>query len=28
MGFVGVTAGLVPAWRAAQVDPAATLRDE
>ena len=28
MGFVGVTAGLVPAWRAAQVDPATTLRDE
>jgi putative ABC transport system permease protein len=28
MGFVGVTAGLVPAWRAAQVDPAETLRDE
>lgn len=28
MSAVGVTAGLVPAWRAAQVDPAETLREE
>jgi ABC-type lipoprotein release transport system permease subunit len=24
--FVGVAAGVIPAWRAAQVDPAETLR--
>ena len=28
MGSVGIVAGVVPAWRAARVDPAATLRAE
>ncbi len=28
MAFVGVAAGLVPAWRAARVDPSVTLRAE
>lgn len=28
MSFVGVAAGLVPAWRAARVDPSVTLRAE
>ena len=28
MTAVGVTAGLVPAWRAARVDPSVTLRAE
>jgi putative ABC transport system permease protein len=28
MSFVGVTAGIVPAWRAARVDPSVTLRAE
>ena len=28
MAAVGVVAGVVPAWRAAAVDPAMTLREE
>jgi putative ABC transport system permease protein len=28
MSFVGVAAGVIPAWRAARVDPALTLRME
>jgi putative ABC transport system permease protein len=28
MTFVGVTAGLVPAWRASRIDPSVTLRAE
>ena len=28
MSFVGLTAGVIPAWRAARVDPSLTLRME